>query len=89
MSPQLGRASTGCGAYQRHKTFSYNFVRELSLRVASRLTIDSLVAVADPQARIALLERELAWAHLKIEALTAELRQQRRRSLTLLLDASE
>jgi transposase len=31
----------------------------------------------DPQARIAILERELAWAHLKIQALTEELRQQR------------
>lgn len=31
----------------------------------------------DPQARIAVLERELAWAHLKIQALTEELRQQR------------
>jgi hypothetical protein len=35
------------------------------------------VAVADPQARIVLLERELAWAHLKIQALTEQLRQQR------------
>ena len=33
--------------------------------------------VADPQARIAYLERELAWAQLKIQALTEELRQQR------------
>ena len=32
---------------------------------------------SDPQARIATLERELAWAHLKIQALTEELRQQR------------
>ena len=31
----------------------------------------------DPHARIAALERELAWAHLKIQALTEELRQQR------------
>ena len=35
------------------------------------------MAVADPQARIVLLERELAWAHLKIQALTEQLRQQR------------
>jgi transposase len=35
------------------------------------------VAAFDPQARIAVLERELAWAHLKIQALTEELRQQR------------
>ena len=31
----------------------------------------------DPQVRIATLERELAWAHLKIQSLTEELRQQR------------
>ena len=35
------------------------------------------MAAFDPQARIANLERELAWAHLKIQALTEELRQQR------------
>jgi transposase len=35
------------------------------------------VAAADPQIRITTLERELAWAHLKIQALTEELRQQR------------
>ena len=35
------------------------------------------MAVADPQGHIAFLERELAWAHLKIQALTEELRQQR------------
>jgi transposase len=35
------------------------------------------VAAFDPQLRIATLERELAWAHLKIQALTEELRQQR------------
>src|SRR5204862_7935003 len=32
---------------------------------------------SDPHARIVTLERELAWAHLKIQALTEELRQQR------------
>ena len=31
----------------------------------------------DPQSRIASLERELAWAHLKIQSLTEELRQYR------------
>jgi transposase len=31
----------------------------------------------DPQRHIATLERELAWAHLKIQALTEELRQER------------
>ena len=35
------------------------------------------MAAIDPQGRIAVLERELAWAHLKIQALTEELRQQR------------
>jgi len=35
------------------------------------------VAAPDPQLRIAVLERELAWAHLKIQALIEELRQQR------------
>ena len=35
------------------------------------------MAAFDPQARIAILERELAWAHLKIQSLTEELRQQR------------
>lgn len=35
----------------------------------------------DPHQRIATLERELAWAHLKIQALTEELRQQRIKQL--------
>jgi len=35
------------------------------------------VAPFDPLAHIAALERELAWAHLKIQALTEQLRQQR------------
>lgn len=35
----------------------------------------------DPHQRIATLERELAWAHLKIQALTEELRQQRVKQL--------
>jgi transposase len=35
------------------------------------------VAPFDPQSRIASLERELAWAQLKIQALTEELRQYR------------
>jgi len=41
------------------------------------LQLDLLVTPSDPQTRIADLERELAWAHLKIQALTEELRQQR------------
>jgi transposase len=35
------------------------------------------VAALDPQLRISALERELAWAHLKIQSLIEELRQQR------------
>lgn len=35
------------------------------------------MSVLDPQLRIATLEHELAWAHLKIQALTEQLRQQR------------
>lgn len=35
------------------------------------------MAPLDPQTRITTLERELAWAHLKIRALTEELRQYR------------
>ncbi len=39
------------------------------------------MTVLDPQARIAMLERELAWAHLKIQALEERLRRQRIRML--------
>jgi transposase len=35
------------------------------------------MAVLDPQAHIAILERELAWARLKIQSLTEALRQER------------
>ena len=35
------------------------------------------MAPSGPQFRIASLERELAWAHLKIQSLTEELRQYR------------
>ena len=35
------------------------------------------MAAADPQVRISLLERELHWAHLKIQVLEERLRQQR------------
>ena len=45
--------------------------------LASDLQLNLLVTPSDPNARIAVLERELAWAHLKIQALTEELRQQR------------
>jgi transposase len=41
----------------------------------------AVAAIFDPQARIATLERELIWAHLKIQSLTEELRQQRIRFL--------
>ena len=36
-----------------------------------------MAAYSDPQVRISNLERELAWAHLKIQSLIEELRQQR------------
>src|SRR5438876_10245331 len=36
----------------------------------------SMIA-SDPHSRISVLERELAWAHLKIQSLTEELRQYR------------
>jgi transposase len=39
------------------------------------------VSAPDPQIRIATLERELVWAHLKIQALIEELRQERVKKL--------
>jgi transposase len=39
------------------------------------------VSLADPQLRIAHLERELQWAHLKIQVLEERLRRQRIRML--------
>ena len=39
------------------------------------------MSAADPQLRIANLERELTWAHLKIQVLEERLRQQRIRML--------
>ena len=39
------------------------------------------MSVSDPQLRIAQLERELQWAHLKIQVLEERLRQQRIRLL--------
>src|SRR3974390_2035529 len=41
----------------------------------SDLQLNLLVTHPDPQARITSLERELAWANLKIQSLTEELRQ--------------
>ena len=43
----------------------------------SDLQSNLLVTPFDSQVRIATLERELAWAHLKIQSLTEQLRQQR------------
>ena len=43
----------------------------------SDLQFNLPVAALDPQKRIADLERELVWAHLKIQSLLEELRQQR------------
>lgn len=39
------------------------------------------MSVFDPQLRIVQLERELQWAHLKIQVLEEKLRQQRIRLL--------
>ena len=39
------------------------------------------MSVSDPQLRIVQLERELQWAHLKIQVLEERLRQQRIRML--------
>jgi transposase len=47
----------------------------ITLYVTYNLTYSMIPSV--PHSRIAVLERELAWAHLKIQSLTEELRQQR------------
>ena len=40
-----------------------------------------MALASDPQLLIANLQRELAWAHLKIQSLQEELRQQRIKAL--------
>ena len=49
--------------------------------LAFSLIIELPVSAPDPQPRIAFLERELQWAHLKIQVLEEQLRQQRIRIL--------
>src|SRR5258706_13476381 len=85
MLPKRGRARTGCGACRRRKTFK----TFLPVCVQNRLVIiphptynlTYSMIPSDPHSRIAVLERELAWAHLKIQSLTEELRQQRAKLL--------
>src|SRR6059036_1405588 len=81
MSPKRGRARTGCAACRRHKT-SETFLSvcvQKGLAITPHLTYNLTYSMipSDPHPRIAVLERELAWAHLKIQSLTEELRQQR------------
>lgn len=47
------------------------------IRWRFRLKYSFLVSASDPQLRIAVLERELQWAHLKIQVLEERLRKQR------------
>src|ERR1700730_1187398 len=78
MLPKRGRARTGCAACRRHKTFLAIYV-QIPLAITSLPTYNITYSMipSDPHARIVTLERELAWAHLKIQSLTEELRQQR------------
>jgi transposase len=55
--------------------------KALAFRHAFAYDKASFVSVADPQVRIAQLERELHWAQLKIQVLEERLRQQRIRML--------
>src|SRR5258707_7958252 len=78
MLPKRGRARTGCAVCRRHKTFLLVCVqKELALTPYLTYNLTYSMIASDPHARITILERELAWAHLKIQALTEELRQQR------------
>jgi transposase len=67
-------AAACAGGIKHFFIFACDNARNYSL---SDLQSNLLVASFDPHARIANLERELAWAHLKIQSLTEELRQQR------------
>src|SRR5438477_154242 len=78
MLPKRGRARTGCAACRRHKTFLRVCVQKgLAITPHPTYNITYSMTSSDPHSRIAVLERELAWAHLKIQSLTEELRQQR------------
>src|SRR5450432_671557 len=81
MLPNRGLARTGCAACRRHKTVK-TFLRvcvQKGLAITPYPTYNLTYSMipSDPHPRIAVLERELAWAHLKIQSLTEELRQQR------------
>src|SRR5229473_8537522 len=78
MLPNRGRARTGSAACRRHKTFLPVCVQK-GLAIIPYLTYNLTYSMipSDPHPRIAVLERELAWAHLKIQSLTEALRQQR------------
>src|SRR5581483_7345936 len=74
----------------QHKTFLLVLVRSKrcaetweNTRISAlfRLPWDILVSAPSSQQRIAHLERELAWAQLKIQVLEQRLRQQRIRML--------
>src|SRR5215475_5154660 len=71
-APELA-AARACGI----KHFFSIMRKRAGNYLASNLQLNLVVTPSDPNARIAVLERELAWAHLKIQALTEELRQQR------------
>src|SRR5438128_10252568 len=78
MLPKRGRARTGCAACQQPKTFLAVYVqRPLAITPRPTYNVTYSMTPSDPHPRIAVLERELAWAHLKIQSLTEELRQQR------------
>src|SRR3954447_13151308 len=78
MLPKRGRARTGCAVCRRHKTFLLVCVqKELALTPYLTYNLTYSMTPSDPHPRIAVLERELAWAHLKIQSLTEALRQQR------------
>src|ERR1041384_3191716 len=81
MLPKRDRARTGCAACRRHKTLKTFFpvCVQKGLALTPHLTYNLTYSMipSDSHYRIAVLERELAWAHLKIQSLTEELRQQR------------
>src|SRR5437868_6938154 len=82
MLPKRGRARTGCAACQEPKTFLAVYVqRPLALSPRRTYKVTYSMTPSDPHGRIVTFERELAWAHLKIQSLTEELRQQRAKLL--------
>src|ERR1035441_9763735 len=81
MLRKRGRGRTGCAACRRHETLKpfLPVCVQKRLAITPHLTYNLTYSMipSDPHSRIAVLERELAWAHLKIQSLTEELRQQR------------